>query len=1590
MRQLEFSINRRSHMPMLDRDEFTLTGGPFAGQRIGAEIEFGVPGQSHLYDGAGGQIPVQYLSGEFRVPSTLGPAKYTRKGEFIGIGATRTDHLPPVNPPEGLIGDDLARWNAQAEISRTHLTAARELKDVGKLMDEVAQAAFTNKRAYGGYVDDAFRTDELEEQVLQFNTIAHSLLVDGKIGKTTVYRGVAMDKAAAQADTFIERLPVSTSSEWKFQPKWADGADPSKRVVFKIDVPETHGKLAMAYPDDYVRRAGEAPPKNQDQFEVTLSPTILERTSEPIFERDGLTVIPVRAKQMTDDQISHYLHQRWDGFDSADAFDDFTKAFGTASMQKFPGLSGVTATSKTTDNLVHEVTVSKPGFEGSDLKITITRDVDSDSVRMTATADGKTAFDRTWSREGFAPIATDLKAGTLHNNDVIISMSKPAAWSGKGKSAFNPQWDADLAAKTDVFRRAGDSDAIVDVRMEDFTRVRQSQQNLRDAELNVTLHGHRGDGSSYDPAVGQQVRMDLDSARADLDGGKAAFKRKHSMDFDQVQTDVQATVKRAKLDGAGKFFDVPGGNVSFQVENGVVSFAGTQAGAFHGVVNGREVVVTRAGADGAQVAGDSWTFRLGFGGRPNLTGRTMTLADGPLAGEVLNLRGMAGQLDGSLGDAGVWPRHLSGDDLFVATPTGPLHYTRDGNFIGPVQTVTRNLGPATPPPHLVNDPDGLARWTAQIDSSRTHLSEAMNNKAVENLMKDVMGGSFTSKRGYEGFVKPSALADGTLAAKVNDFNNVTRDLLFKGPDDRMTLYRGVSMDPHAAQADEFVDRLPSSTSNNIGFQEEWAKNGAASNRFVFEIDVPAGHGKLSMAYPKGYEAGDDAAKAWNQSQWEVTLAPTTLIRTGPDRIEDGMRIIPVRAEQIPPGRIADLLSEKWPGMNLDTAYDDFVRAFDEGSVNRWDGFGDVTVSTTKSADGNLTTHTLSKPGYGDKLDVLISKDLDGGTVSVKIDGGETAFSKGPWKGTDLADLAAQLRGNVLHDSDLFMRLPQPGAWAQEPVVVNMMHTVVNDVRIQLNGQFGDWWVVRPAQGRPYVEGTDGPLFTVFETNGGGFRVVGPRGETHLYGANGAHLGGGTALADSMYPRGSVFTAADGAGGLRAVDVHGAPVPQHRVELLGNGQFRMFDDSTQTIRWFGDDGVGRAHGIRVADPANPGNVYLYRPHGGQPQFVDDGVTQLPGRVELDGGGIRVTDEVTGVSRHFDDAGTYLERHVPLNQRTVVHDVNGTLVLRGPVGDRATVELVQGGGGYRVVDNGRFERFDTDGAFQAFGRQIQLPGETAWLEIGGANARWLDNTYTVVQGRTVTVNGTEITVTRVNGHDVFDLQGGLLREVTDLPGNGAALGGSRITRDHNGVVTWTDNAGMQLPIPHRATIDNAGGIRIEITMPGRPRHGEYHQFNRGGEITEQGFRVVRDNQPDRVQVRRQPDRQHLAAGSRQRRSRQPRVPEGQGRHRRPGERPDPVAELDRQGGRGLRTPVAAGRRAPGQLPQDRHARLRFAQSADDLGDVRRQREPDQLGQAASRHRGECLAGHRPQLADGPRLPAGPAEVRQPDRRPARPAG
>ncbi|GAB3814765.1 actin cross-linking domain-containing toxin [Kribbella italica] len=1380
LRTLTFQLNRRTGDPMLTVDDLALNGGVANGQRLVVDIEDGLPQNKVIFDGQGGRLPVTFsgATGEFRVPSAQGPQFYDRAGNFLRVEPGVAGPRPDLNLPARLDGDAAgqARWTAQVDISRTHMAAMDELGDVAELMGKIREGAFTSKRFFGGFVDpNVLRgagADQLIEAVDDFNRVADDLLGQGPIGSTTVYRGVAMDPIAAQADDFVERLPISTSSGWDFQPQWAKGADPGKRVVFQIDVPPTHGKIALSYPDGYQLGPGELRALNQEQLEVTLAPTVLKRTGDS-FQHGDLTVIPVRAEQIPAEQLDDLITQRWDGLSSTEAFDDFAKALDESHLRKFPNMADVTATSKLNPNgLVNTITVSKPGFAGNDLTVTITRN--GDAVTVTSVSDGVQKFNRTWSGDEFGPIATDLKAGSLHDSDIFATMSRPADWN---RTTFNAQWDQDLAAKAGVFRQPGDTEAMVSTRMEDFTRVQQTKTNLEQAQLNVDLHGHRIDGSSSAPAVGQQARADLDAARADFDSSLHGFKRKHEMDFDDLSDDLGKLPKRGKLDGSSRAFELPGGGVSFQVGNQTVHFTGSRADSFIGAVDGRTVTINQL-----DVAGDiarTWTFEKGFG-RPNLVGQTFTLTDGPLAGSIADLRGFAGKFEGTL-DGGL-PVKLTGDELLVTSPSGVLKYDGEGSFVGQVEFAPGRIGNhdlagdvrvsvqgdqitavevprgsaievhhtggdlkltklspdgstvvhtweykpmpagglgltgeslqltdnalggqwlkltgdglggntatgmiddvagfrwpvkadadtitiaspggalkydratgvfreldqgvtgARPAPIATHLTDSLSaeRWTNAVNLSRTHLDAAAADDSIRAVLDDVADGAFSSHRRYDGYVDPRGVDVNHLVAKVDEFVQATTDLSFRGPNAKVTVYRGATLDAQLARTDEFVERLPAPTTHGIDGQRPLPGNGVQTHRVVFEIDVPAEHGKFASKYPAGYQRGADDAPAVNGGQFDLTLPPTTLIRTGDNRIEDGLTVIPVRAEQLPPARYGDLIREPAPVSPLATAYDDLARAFDQQSIGNWDGFRHTTVRTGTSADGNVTTLTVSRPGSADHLTVTIAHDPIGGSVTVKLHDGVQEISKA-WDSAGLGDLGTKLRGSVLHTSDEFATLPRPASWPQDTL----------DVRIQ--------------------------------------------------------------------------------------------------QLPGNVVVRVEND-----------GLTTTHQLLTANP-----------------------------------------------------GTRLDS-LP-------------------------------DGRFRVIEGNQYHLFDATGGHLGHGHAVGLPGQSGYLEIVGQTAQRLDANFQPMVGRAVTFDGVtgEFTVLRAGGHDVFDLRGAVVREITELDPLGAGPAGTKITRNSDGAVTWTGADGRPVPTPHQVTVDAQGGIRIEIQAPGSPRSGEYHQYSRTGELTEQGFPVI----------------------------------------------------------------------------------------------------------------------------------------------------
>ncbi|MEW2304416.1 hypothetical protein AB0958_31410 [Streptomyces sp. NPDC006655] len=450
--------------------------------------------------------------------------------------------------------------------------------------------------------------------------------------------------------------------------------------------------------------------------------------------------------------------------------------------------------------------------------------------------------------------------------------------------------------------------------------------------------------------------------------------------------------------------------------------AAVESGLFTVEKQGTAIVVRQLDAVGGTVV-HSWTFKRLGGIR--LAEETVRFGDGPFGGMSVKV---AGKSVGSVPDGtGTWPARLNGEhEIVVASGTGNHVYSRSTGEL--LHSATAQVPLPARPAELTGA--AADSWDAAAHAARGHLGKAAADNEVKLFMQGVIGGAFTSKKGYGGFVNPSALeANPGLVGRVKQFNKVAGDLMFEGPNQRMTVWRGVSMDPRAAQADVFVERLPASTSNNRAFQAEWAKNGVNSNRVVFEIDVPADHGRLAMAYPPGYTKAADDAVALNQDQWEITLSPTRLVRTGPARVEDGITVVPVRAEQIPEDQLAKLIEEKWHGLASGEAFEDFGHAFGQDAIRRWEGLADAVVR--EGGDGpHVKTFTVGRPGYADEMTITVTHKVDDDAVSVAITGGDRAFSR-EWSGTGFNDLAADLRGHVLHNNELLSSLPTPASWGRE-------------------------------------------------------------------------------------------------------------------------------------------------------------------------------------------------------------------------------------------------------------------------------------------------------------------------------------------------------------------------------------------------------------------------------------------------------------------------------------------------------------------------------------------------------------------------------
>ncbi|MDX3076797.1 hypothetical protein PV364_31275, partial [Streptomyces sp. MI02-7b] len=980
--------------------------------------------------------------GEIHVASPAGNQVYDRAtGTLI---RTETSGRPPVSPPADLHlpPAEADSWKAATDLARTHLGRATEDNSLKLFMQGVIGGAFTSKKGYGGFVNPSALTADagLVGKVEEFNKVTRDLLHQGANEPMTVWRGVAMDPHSARADVFIERLPASTSNNRAFQAEWAKNGVNSNRVVFEIEVPANHGKLAMAYPPGYEKTIDDAIALS-DQSEVTLSPTRLVRTGEPRVEPDGITVIPVRAEQIPNAELPALIRAEWEGLPSGTAFDDFGRAFEQGAVRQWEGLGDAVVRTEATDT-VKTFVVSRPGL-ADELTVTVTHHPERNAVEVSITGGDRT-FTKEWSGTGFSSLAADLRGTVLHNNELFNPLPTPSSWQ---------QAHTATAVRTELSR---ETDLFHTVNLE---LKKLGQGAVSRAEFQTAFHAVQDQlGTVADRLT---VRVLSQDVTAQLLGHP----------FPRVRGAARPTTVGDDLAAggpSGSHQPAPLPPVDNRSVVGVPGQDGFVVRAERGktpellgnpVAGGHRFDVVQEGPqftvrelDGGGTVVHSWTYkRLG----PNLrtAQETMSFSDGHFAGAEIKITGNA-VADMSVGGS-AWPAKLVGDgEIHVASPAGNQVYDRATGTL--IRTETSGRPPVAVPGSV--SPGEAGNWTAAADLARAHLGKAAVDNDLKLFMQNVIGGAFTSKKGYGGYLNAGVLeANPGLIGKVEEFNRVTKGLLHEGANEPMTVWRGVAMDPHAAQADVFIERLPASTSNNRGFQAEWAKNGVNSNRVVFEIEVPANHGKLAMDYPPGYErASDDVAVALSD-QSEVTLSPTRLVRTGEPRVEpDGITVIPVRAEQIPNAELPALLREEWQGLPSGTAFEDFGRAFEQGAVRRWEGLGDAIVRT-EGINPDVVKFVVSRPGYPDELTVTVTHHAERNAVEVSITGGERAFTK-EWSGTGFSNLAADLRGTVLHNNDLFNPLPTPASWREAPTAVrtelsretDLFHTV--NLQLQKRGE----------------------------------------------------------------------------------------------------------------------------------------------------------------------------------------------------------------------------------------------------------------------------------------------------------------------------------------------------------------------------------------------------------------------------------------------------------------------------------------------------------------------------------------------------------
>ncbi|MFD1313861.1 hypothetical protein ACFQ5X_50485, partial [Streptomyces kaempferi] len=182
-----------------------------------------------------------------------------------------------------------------------------------------------------------------------------------------------------------------------------------------------------------------------------------------------------------------------------------------------------------------------------------------------------------------------------------------------------------------------------------------------------------------------------------------------------------------------------------------------------------------------------WTYRR-MGPRLGVSQEVVALSSGFFSGSVVTVSNSTVH-DVSV-DGALWPAKLAGNgDIVVASPQGNHIYDRiSGSLVkAELPTSPGVVAPVTLPPAEAET------WTRATHLARAHLGKAATDNGLKLYMQSVIGGSFTSKKGYGGYLNAGVLsADPGLIGRVEKFNQITKDLLHEGANEPMTVWRGVA------------------------------------------------------------------------------------------------------------------------------------------------------------------------------------------------------------------------------------------------------------------------------------------------------------------------------------------------------------------------------------------------------------------------------------------------------------------------------------------------------------------------------------------------------------------------------------------------------------------------------------------------------------------------------------------------------------------------------------------------------------------------------------------------------------------------------